>query len=175
MAKLSGKTDALDELDCKIIRLMQLNGRMSYKAMAKELNVSEYTARMRLKRLIDEKVIEIVAVSAPSKLGYDILGNLKIKIDLQKADHILEKLCEIDAFIWVALYTGGMDIDADFVVSSMAEFDDMIFEKISKIDGIISTETSLMVKLVKDKHDWGTAWDKKAKPHSRINRTAKDR
>jgi hypothetical protein len=43
------------------------------------------------------------------------------------------------------------------------------------IDGIISTETSLMVKLVKDKHDWGTAWDVKAKPHRRINRVAKDR
>lgn len=161
MPKLTRKEDALDELDCKIVRLMQLDGRMTYKEMAKELNVSEFTARKRLKRLIDEQVIEIVAVSAPSKLGYDIFGNLKIKIDIKKANYVLNKLCEIDAFVWVGLYTGSMDIDADFVLSSMAELDELITEKVSKINGIISTETSLMVKLVKDKNDWGTAWDKK--------------
>ena len=61
------------------------------------------------------------------------------------------------------------------LASLMESQAELLFEKVSKIDGIISTETSLMVKLVKDKHDWGTAWDKKAKPHSRINRTAKDR
>ena len=161
MPKPSSKEDALDELDCKIVRLMQLDGRMTYKAMAKELKVSEFTARKRLKRLIDAKVIEIVAVSAPSKIGYDIFGNLKIKVDLKKSDSVLEKLCELDAFVWVALYTGGTDIDSDFVVRSMDEFDELIFEKIKKIEGIISTETSLMVKLVKDKHEWGTGWDKK--------------
>ena len=161
MPNSSSNEDALDEVDCKIVRLMQLDGRMSYKAMAKELNVSEFTARKRLKRLIDAKVIEIVAVSAPSKIGYDILGNLKIKIDLKKTKQVLDKLCEIDAFVWVALYTGSMDIDAAFVVRSMTELDELITEKVSNIDGIISTETSLMVKLVKDKHEWGTGWDKK--------------
>jgi len=160
MPKIPSIEGALDELDCKIVRLMQLDGRMSYRAMAEELNVSEFTARKRLKRLIDAKIIEIVAVSAPSKIGYDIFGNLKIKIDLKKKNHILEKLLEIDAFVWVGLYTGSMDIDADFVVRSMAELDELITEKVSEIDGIISTETSLMVKLVKDKHVWGTAWDK---------------
>ena len=60
----------------------------------------------------------------------------------------------------MGLYTGSMDIDADFVVRSMTELDELIVEKVSKIDGIISTETSLMVKLVMDKHVWGTAWDK---------------
>ena len=160
MPKIPSIEGALDELDCKIVRLMQLDGRMSYRAMAEELNVSEFTARKRLKRLIDAKIIEIVAVSVPSKIGYDIFGNLKIKIDLKKKNHILEKLLEIDAFVWVGLYTGSMDIDADFVVRSMAELDELITEKVSEIDGIISTETSLMVKLVKDKHVWGTAWDK---------------
>ena len=160
MPKLTNEENSLDELDCKIVRLMQLDGRMSYKAMAKELNVSEFTARKRLKRLIAEKIIEIVAVSAPSKIGYNVFGNLKIKIDLKKSDYILKKLCELDAFVWVGLYTGSMDIDADFVVCSMTELDELIIEKVSKIDGIISTETSLMVKLVMDKHVWGTAWDK---------------
>jgi len=41
----------------------------------------------------------------------------------------------------------------------MKELQDLIFHKISKIDGVLSTETSLMVDLIKEKIDYGTAWD----------------
>jgi hypothetical protein len=41
----------------------------------------------------------------------------------------------------------------------MKELQKLIFNKISKIDGILSTETSLMVDLIKEKNDYGTAWD----------------
>ena len=41
----------------------------------------------------------------------------------------------------------------------MNELQTLIFDKISKIEGVLSTETSLMVDLIKDKNDYGTAWD----------------
>ena len=127
--------------------------------MAQELGISEFTVRRRLKRLLDSGVIKIVAVANPIDLGFEIAGNLKIKIDLKKADFVLKKLKKIDSLIWVALTTGGTDIDVDFVTRSLKEFHELIFKKISKIDGVISTETSLMVDLVKDEYAWGTAWD----------------
>jgi len=149
----------LDKLDCRLIRLLQKDGRMSNIAIAQELEVSEYTVRSRMKRLLDDEIIKIVAVSDPIKLGFEISGNLKIKIDLKKADMVIENLKQIDSVIWVALTTGGTDIDVDFISRSLKEFQDLIFKKISKIDGVLSTETSLMVDLVKDKHDVGTAFD----------------
>jgi Lrp/AsnC family transcriptional regulator for asnA, asnC and gidA len=112
-----------------------------------------------MKRLLDDDIIKIVAVSDPIKLGFKISGNLKIKIDLKMADKVIEKLKQIDAVIWVALTTGGTDIDVDFISRSLKEFQDLIFKKISRIDGVLSTETSIMVDLVKDKHDVGTAFD----------------
>jgi Lrp/AsnC family transcriptional regulator for asnA, asnC and gidA len=100
-----------------------------------------------------------VAVANPIDIGFEIAGNLKIKIDLKKTDQVLENLKKIDELIWVALTTGGTDIDVDFIARSLKEFQDLIFKKISGIDGVLSTETSLMVDLVKDTYDWGTAWD----------------
>jgi len=149
----------LDKVDCQMIHLLQKDGRMPNKSIAKELGISEFTVRRRLKRLLDSSVIKIVAVANPIDLGFEIAGNLKIKIDLKKADSVLEKLKKIDSLIWVALTTGGTDIDVDFVTRSLKEFHELIFKKISKIDGVISTETSLMVDLVKDEYAWGTAWD----------------
>ena len=152
-------TKKLDRLDCQLIRLLQKDGRMPNNAIAQELNISEFTVRRRLKRLLSNGIIRIVAVADPIDLGFEIAGNLKIRINLQKADHVLKELKKIDSLIWVALTTGGADIDADFVTRSLKEFQELIFKKISKIDGVLSTETSLMVDLVKDTYDWGTAWN----------------
>jgi Lrp/AsnC family transcriptional regulator for asnA, asnC and gidA len=149
----------LDRVDCQLVRLLQKDGRMPNNAIAQELDISEFTVRRRMKRLLDTGIIRIVAVANPIDLGFEIAGNLKIKIDLKKADQVLNKLKKIDSLIWVALTTGGSDIDVEFVARSLKEFHELIFKKISKIDGVQSTETSLMVQLVKDTHDWGTAWD----------------
>ena len=149
----------LDRLDCQLVRLLQKDGRMPNKTIARELSISEFTVRKRLKRLLDSGTIRIVAVADPLDLGFEIAGNLKIRIDLKKTDQVVEQLKQIDSLVWVALTTGGTDVDADFVTRSLKEFQELIFERISKIDGVLSTETSLMVKLVKDSSDWGTAWD----------------
>ena len=152
-------TKRLDRLDCKLIRVLQTDGRMPNNAIAQKLGISEYTVRRRLKRLLDDGIIRIVAVAKPIDLGFEIAGNLKIHIDLKKTERVLQNLKKIDSLIYVALTTGGTDVDADFIVRSLKEFHDLIYNQLSKIDGILSTETSLLVDLVKDKSDWGTAWD----------------
>ena len=149
----------LDRVDCQLVRLLQKDGRMPNNAIAQELNISEFTVRRRLKRLLDTGIIRIVAVADPIDLGFEIAGNLKIRIEIKKTDQVLNELKEINSLIWVALTTGGTDVDVDFVVRSLKEFQELIFKKISRIDGVLSTETSLMVDLVKDAYDWGTAWD----------------
>lgn len=149
----------LDRLDCRLIGLLQTDGRMPNKAIARELGISEYTARRRMKRLIESGIIRIVAVAKPMDLGFEIAGNLKIHIDLKKTEQVLENLNRIDSLIYVALTTGGTDVDADFIVRSLQEFHNLIFKQISKIDGVLSTETSLLVDIVKDKYEWGTGWD----------------
>ena len=151
--------DRPDPLDCKMIRLLQKDGRMSNTAMAQALGISEYTVRNRLKKILDSGIIRIVAVGNPLDLGFEISGNLKIRIDLKKTDQVMDELKKIDELIWIALTTGGTDIDVDFAVRSMKELQDLIFHKISKIEGVLSTETSLMVDLIKEKNDYGTAWD----------------
>jgi len=99
----------LDRVDCQLIRLLQKDGRMPNNAIAQELGISEFTVRRRLKKILDNGIIKIVAVANPMDLGFEIAGNLKIRIDLKKADEVLDKLKKLDALIWVALTTGGTD------------------------------------------------------------------
>ena len=153
----TGKKKALDPVDCQMIQLLQKDGRIPNTEIAKNMGISEATVRTRLNRLIDEKYIQIVAVSDPIKLGFDIVGNIRIHVEIKKMDKIIKELSKLKPLWFIVQTTGGTGIDTEFVVKSLDELNELIFENINKIDGIIKTETSLFLKYIKRRYDWGTA------------------
>ena len=153
----ASKKKALDSVDCQMIQLLQKDGRISNTEIAKSIGISEATVRTRLNRLIEEEFIQIVAVSNPIKLGFDIVGNIRIHVDIKKMDKIIKELKKLKPLWFIVQTTGGTGIDTEFVVKSLDELNELIFEKINKIDGIIKTETSLFLKYIKRQYDWGTA------------------
>ena len=155
----TGKKKALDSVDCQMIRLLQKDGRISNTEIAKNIGISEATVRTRLNRLIEEEYIQIVAVSNPIKLGFKIVGNIRIHVEIKKMEKIIRELKKLKPLWFIVQTTGGTGIDTEFVVKSLDELNELIFEKINKIDGVVRTETTLFLKYLKRHYDWGTAMD----------------
>jgi Lrp/AsnC family transcriptional regulator for asnA, asnC and gidA len=151
------KKKKLDKIDCRMIELLQKDGRIPNTDIAKEIGISEATVRSRLNRLIEEGYIQIVAVSNPIKLGFKIVGILRIKVDITKIEKVTKELSKIKSIWFVVHATGDSDIYSEFVARSLDELNDIIFNKVYKIDGIVRTETSLILKYIKRRYDWGTA------------------
>ncbi len=59
----------LDDLDRGIIRILQRDGRTPNTDVARALDVTETTIRNRVTRLLDDGLIEIVAVPTPKAVG----------------------------------------------------------------------------------------------------------
>jgi len=150
---LPSKKKKLDRIDCLMIELLQKDGRISNIDIAKKISMSEATVRTRLNRLIDEEYIQIVAVSNPMKLGFKIVGSIRIHVDIKKMDSIIVELKKLKPLWFIVQTTGGTGIDTEFVARSLDELNSLIFEKINKIDGVIRTETSLMLKYIKRQYD----------------------
>ena len=149
-----------DLVDCEIIKLLQKDGRIPNTDIAKKMGISEGTVRTRLNRLIKNETIQIVAVSNPIKLGFKIVGQIRMHIDIGKKEDIVKKLKEIKALWFVVQTTGATTgIEAEFIVKSLADFNTLIFEQISKIEGVIKIDTSLILDFIKRRYDWGTALD----------------
>jgi len=149
----------IDGIDCEIIRLLQKDGRIANTEIAKKTGISEATVRSRLDRLVKEHYIQIVAVSNPMKLGFKIVGNIRIYVEIKKMDQIIKKLQKLKPLWFIVQSTGGTGIETEFVVRDMDELNELIFENINRIDGVIRTETSLFLKYIKRQYDWGTALD----------------
>ena len=156
---LNRKAENIDKIDCEIISLLQKDGRLPNTTIAKKLGISESTVRTRLDRLIKEEFIQIVAVSNPIKLGFQVVGNIRMHVDIKKTENVIRELSELDPIWFIVQTTGGTDIYAEFVVKSLDELNVLAFDKINKIDGIIRTDTSLIMKFIKRKYDWGTAFE----------------
>ncbi len=157
--KKTYKKKKIDQIDCKMIELLQKDGRISNTEIAKNIGISEGTVRTRLNRLIKEEYIQIVAVSNPMKLGFNIVGNIRIHVDTKKMDHIIKELKKIKELWFLVLTANGSYIDSEFIVKSLDELNILLLEKINSIDGITRLETSIFMKYVRRSYDWGTALD----------------
>ena len=63
----------MDETDRAIIAQLQYDGRMSFTDIAAEVGISEGTARRRVKQLMDDGVLQIVAIVEPQLLGLSLI------------------------------------------------------------------------------------------------------
>ncbi len=153
------KKENIDKIDASMINLLQKDGRISNTEMAKKLGISEATVRLRLKRLIEEEYIQIVAVSNPFKLGFEIAGDLYIHVEINKIESIMDELKKIKVLWYIVTTTGKNDINAEFVVKTLEDLNDLVYNKISRIDGILSVESSVIMNFAKRRYDFGTAFD----------------
>jgi Lrp/AsnC family transcriptional regulator, regulator for asnA, asnC and gidA len=153
------KKDNIDKIDTGMINLLQKDGRISNTEIAKQLGISEATVRQRLKRLIDEEFVQIVAVSNPFKLGFEIAGDLYIHVEINKIESVMDELKKIRELWYIVTTTGHNDINAEFVCKTLEDLNNLVYNKISRIDGILRVESSVIMNFAKRKYDFGTAFD----------------
>ena len=131
----------MDELDTKIIALLQRDGRASNAGIAREVGVSEGTVRRRLKRLIQEEYIRVVALLDPAKMGYASEALVGIQVDPDKIDQVSDDIRTLDEVNWVAVTTGAYDVFAWATLHSPETLGIFLRTKIGTIPGVRRTET----------------------------------
>ena len=143
----------IDDIDAEIVKLLKQNGRMPNTEIANRMQLSETAIRKRLKRLLDDRIIQIVAVVNQRKLGYEIEGNIKIKTDIKKTKHVKQELMTLDRLWYIARLAGSSDFDVEFNARSQEALCQLI-ESINQIDGVLKTDVSIRLQLVKNRYDW---------------------
>lgn len=145
---------ALDDLDKQILAYLQEDGRMTFVTLASHLSVSEGTIRKRVKRLEDNGVLKTMGVTDPLKMGLDTVAFIWFKVNRHYMDSVMEALTKLDAVRYVVVTTGGYDLVAMVVLPDRAQLVTLLNEELSQIEGIVSTETSIVLQIHKQIHDW---------------------
>jgi Lrp/AsnC family transcriptional regulator for asnA, asnC and gidA len=125
-----------DDLDMKIIRLLQEDGRTSTQDIAKELNSTSSTIRKRIRRLEDTGTMKVVAVTDFAAAGYDLLLAIGIEVDSRSAEDVAMDLAELPEVFSVNLTTGANDIELLVGARSFDELSVFLHKEVAGIEGI---------------------------------------
>ena len=131
----------MDNLDRRIIELLQVNGRASNARIARDVGVSEGTVRRRLRRLIQDEIIRVVAVPDPGKMGYSTVALIGVQTDPDKIDDVAESLAELSETQYVSLTTGSFDIFVWVALPNSEQLGNFLRRKVGLTPGIRRTET----------------------------------
>jgi len=140
----------LDDVDLRILRMLQEDARTPFSRVAKEVGVSEATVHMRVKKLKELGVLRgFQALVDPSSVGKGLTAITLIKADPMKYAEILERLKSIPDVYEVYDVTGEYDAVVKLRSGSREELASLI-DDIGKIPGVSATLTMIVLKTVKE-------------------------
>ncbi|SNS91402.1 Lrp/AsnC family transcriptional regulator, regulator for asnA, asnC and gidA [Asanoa hainanensis] len=145
----------LDDVAKQIIEQLQEDGRRPYATIGKAVGLSEAAVRQRVQRLLDAGVMQIVAVTDPLQLGFprQAMIGLRVSGDLEQ---VADRLAEFDEVDYVVITAGSFDLLCEVVCRD----DDHLLEilkRLRTVEGVLSTEAFVYLKLRKQTYSWGTA------------------
>ena len=155
MTQQRERTSGLDDTSRSIIEQLQEDGRRSYAAIGKAVGLSEAAVRQRVQRLTDSGVLQIVAVTDPMQLGFARQAMIGIRCQ-GDATRVAEKLAKVASVDYVVLTAGSFDIIVEVVCADDTELLELLNTEIRAVPGVLSTETLVYLKLVKQQYNWGT-------------------
>ncbi len=145
----------LDDADKALIELLQEDGRTPYTRLAAAVGLSEAAVRQRVQRLVDENVVQIVAVTDPLRLGFrrQAMVGVRTDGDIRAVAETLAAIPEID---YVVFTSGSFDLLFEIVCEDDERLLALLNDKVRSIPGVRSTETFVYLKLQKQTYAWGT-------------------
>jgi len=146
----------LDDIDKAIVEWLSRDARTSNRKIANELGVTEGTVRARIKRMEEEKLIRITAVTNINRFRDAALAYIWIEVERShQAQSVAELLSAMPELGFVGVMLGRSDILAITMVRNNEHLAEFIHNNISGVEGVRRTESTLGVNFVK--HDYRMA------------------
>ena len=157
MPAMDGQTE-LDAIDRRILRALQVNGRLTYELLAAQVSLSPSATLRRVKRLEEAGVIKAyVALVPPERVGLGLTAYLNVRLEKHSEVH---KRNPMDLFrasvqawpevVECAALTGEMDYLLRVVVQDMAHYSRFIMDTLLKHPSVEDCKTSFVLDRVKN-------------------------
>jgi Lrp/AsnC family transcriptional regulator for asnA, asnC and gidA len=145
----------LDDVAKQIIEQLQEDGRRPYASIGKAVGLSEAAVRQRVQRLLDSGVMQIVAVTDPLQLGFPRQAMIGLRT-AGNLEAVADRLTGIEELDYVVITAGSFDLLCEVVCRDDDHLLD-ILQRLRAVEGVMSTEAFVYLKLRKQTYSWGTA------------------
>ena len=143
--------DLLDEINLKIIDILSRDASKPFVEIAKELEISDATVHMRVRRMVAAGLIRKFTISTDSRLlGYDHLAFMGINIKEGSADEVTEILSREDNILEIHEIHGRFDLLLKIRAKSLEEMRDIVVNKVRRLQQITEAELMAVLRTTKE-------------------------
>ncbi len=141
----------IDEIDKKILEILQKNARMPYTQIAKKIGLSEGAIRKRIDALEKKGIIrKYVAVVDPRKIGYNNITLLGLDTEPTKLLDVANEVAKIEEAKNVYISAGDHMIMAEIWAKNGKELSEILANKIAKIEGVKKICPAIILEKIKE-------------------------
>ena len=127
----------MDDIDRKILNLLQDNYKISYQELSKKVGLAASTIHNRVQNMLDSGIIkEFDTIIDPFKVGFETIAVLGLSVDPLKMNDVAKKISSYEQVQLVGTTTGDHDIIVKIFEKNDKSLWRFINEKIKTIDGI---------------------------------------
>ncbi len=127
----------MDDIDKKILNILQENDKTQYQRIAKELNLGASTVHYRIKKLIqNDFILSFSAIIDPEKVGYSTSAVIGLNVDPLKMHDIARQLTTYNEVQLVTTSSGDHDIIINVLAKDGKHLWRFINENIKPIEGV---------------------------------------
>lgn len=132
--------ERIDEIDLAIVKQLW-DGRKPYSEVADKLGVATNTVRNRVNKMIESGALQIIALLNPDVLPDHQSAYIGIKVEPQKLQVAVQQISALKGVVAAVQVSGRFDIIALAMFNATYTFRQFHEERISQVDGILSTES----------------------------------
>src|SRR5688572_5808404 len=99
----------IDDIDSALIVALQQDGRLTYAELGELVGLSAGGARLRVRRLEERGILQVVGVTDPLLLGYERMAMLGVTVT-GDARSVADTLGSLDGVIYLVLGSGPFDL-----------------------------------------------------------------
>jgi Lrp/AsnC family leucine-responsive transcriptional regulator len=146
----------LDATDRKILAVLQEDGRISLSDLATRVALSPSPCLRRIRRLERTGIIaRYVAVLDQAKVGLPVSVFVSIKLESQRVEALerfKKAIAKWPEVLECYLMTGPRDYLLRIVVADLAAYEQFLKQKLTRVDGVSSIESSFALEQAKYSH-----------------------
>lgn len=135
----------LDEIDLKLLEILEQDSRVPYRELASKFGVSVATICNRIKKLQELGVIEKFVIQVDyTKLGYNIRALVGVTVDSKTLHETLDGFRRMECVKKIYEVAGRYDFVLEILSKDTADLRTLLTEKMSNIIGVQRTETMVI-------------------------------
>ncbi|MGV8886308.1 MAG: Lrp/AsnC family transcriptional regulator [Microbacteriaceae bacterium] len=139
---------ALDDLDRRLIAALRVDGRAAVSTLAAQLEVTRATVTNRIDRLVASGIVLGFSVRIREELDpATVRAMTLIEVKGSTTDDVIRRLRGFPEVHALHTTNGGWDLVAELRTDSLSAFDRLL-GRIRSIDGVVNSETSLLLSSV---------------------------